>query len=280
MKTLCITLLLSTLLCGCNAAKQSASTPPPPPPPATTPVWTLTMTENDSVNMLDSTYTYTVTFVSSPCTATVGDQPYYASGSDCFIAAPITGQGSISPTSTMQGFLVGSSIDINTANTSTVNMTGTMAPEVTEPPGLGIYAELNGTVANGTMSGTWTDYNNASGTFSGTLQQATNTAPVLTTVNLGFLSLPGSLCPVAIVSSSYPCESAGVGISEPIQAFAFDQRGALLNPQPTFTWSSDNTLQLQDQSGTMYVTGNTAGTAEVTARAGNVSGSTWMAVVN
>lgn len=131
--------------------------------------WTITANELSSVGNV-----FSVTLVSSQCSVVAGDEVFTVQGPSCFIADDSTGQGSISVSGQLvypaQGVLVGAPTNPVPADTSeSINLVFVEADEYGD---LSIF-NGNGSVENGTMSGTWvcSTYSPAcaglSGTFSG-----------------------------------------------------------------------------------------------------------------
>ena len=134
--------------------------------------WTIVATEVGTPNS-----TFQVTLVSSACSVATPIGTFTVQGPTCFIADDGTGQGSISGTGNFiyppQGVLIGIASSPVPANTSaTVDLLFAEADRL----GDAAVFSANGTVINGTMSGTWVCNPNSpvcageSGTFTGTKQ--------------------------------------------------------------------------------------------------------------
>jgi hypothetical protein len=176
MKTPFVALLLSVVLCGCNAAKQSASTPTP----TLTPVvgtWTINMAEIDDNGYANGSFS--TALIASGCPASsILQGPVCFTSSDNGIAGGFTpGQGEWKYSTVFF-------VDVGVPSTS-----GDFEVPANSP--MGIYlAECNsgaadcavfsgtGTITNGTVTGTWEcnesqagdTCGTAHGTFTGTVQ--------------------------------------------------------------------------------------------------------------
>jgi hypothetical protein len=134
-----------------------------------------------SVNTIDKTdglqSALQATLVSSACTASTPIGTFTVQGPSCFLADNNTGQGSVSGTGSLiyppQGVLVGVAANPAPAN-SPLNLFFVEADQFGDAA---IFVG-NGTVTNGTMTGTWSCSPNSpvclglNGTFSGTKGQA------------------------------------------------------------------------------------------------------------
>lgn len=134
--------------------------------------WTIVATEVGTQNS-----TFHVTLVSSGCSVATPIGTFTVQGPNCFIADDNTGQGSISGTGSFiyppQGVLIGIASSPVPANTSApIDLLFAEADQF----GDAAVFSGNGTVTNGTMTGTWVCNQNSpvcggeSGTFTGTQQ--------------------------------------------------------------------------------------------------------------
>ena len=168
MRSIAITILAASILLlaltiGCGGSKSGS---------AKTSIqgnWSVTTTDNtDGLHSVLQT-----TLVSSACTVSTPIGTFTVQGPTCFIADNNTGQGSVSGTGSLiyppQGVLVG--VPANPApDNSSLNLLFVEADQF----GDAAVFEGKGTVASGTMTGTWSCDSNSpicsglNGTFSGT----------------------------------------------------------------------------------------------------------------
>jgi hypothetical protein len=162
MRSLALIAILTMFAVACGSNSSSGTQIPG--------AWTITANE-----LASSGSVFSVTLVSSPCSVVAGDDIFTVQGPSCFIADNDTGQGLISGSGDFlyppQGVLVGSPSNPIPANTpESIDLVFVEADE---------YGDIsvfngNGSVDNGTMSGTWvcSTYSpvciGLSGTFSGT----------------------------------------------------------------------------------------------------------------
>jgi hypothetical protein len=81
MKTLCVGLLLSVALCGCNAAKQAASTPAPTPT-TPTPALTISLVGNWTGNIYGNNVDTPIPFSLDVVTSADGSIYFSVAGCD------------------------------------------------------------------------------------------------------------------------------------------------------------------------------------------------------
>jgi hypothetical protein len=161
MRTLSLIIIFTMFVLACGSSHSPGTQIPG--------AWTITANELTSGGSV-----FSVTLVSSQCSVVAGDEIFTVQGPTCFIADDNTGQGSISGTGVLyppQGVLVGSPGNPIPADTSeSINLVFVEADEYGD---VSVF-NANGSVDNGTMSGTWvcSTYSavctGLSGTFSGT----------------------------------------------------------------------------------------------------------------
>jgi hypothetical protein len=167
--SLILILILIFCAAGCSSGKSGMGT-------GTSLLGAWTVTGN--LGTQSGSETYQVTLVSSPCSAVSPVGTFSVQGPVCFIANNNTGQGSISgkgllsnANNTGEGVIIGA-----TANPVPANSTLNLLFVLGEKNGTFIEFTGNGTVANGTMTGSGTCSASTpvcqgmSATFSGTQQ--------------------------------------------------------------------------------------------------------------
>ncbi|MGA8428215.1 MAG: hypothetical protein WB729_00225 [Candidatus Sulfotelmatobacter sp.] len=149
MKKVVLVMLLAVVSVACGGTPKSNSTPD-----ASTQIsgaWTITANEAGS-----GTSVFSVNLVASQCSVSTPVGTFSVLGPDCFIADDNTGQGSISGTGQFlyppQGVLVGSSTNAIFSNTTTAM--DLLFVEADQFGDIAVFSG-NGSIANGTMSGSW-----------------------------------------------------------------------------------------------------------------------------
>ena len=229
-----------------------------------------TWTSASGVGSINAWGLYTAGSVAGPATITaasgsvVGSAAVTVTNAAPTVATPAAAApGSVTGTSTTLSVL--GADDGGTANL-TYTWTVTAEPAGAANP---TYS-ANGT--NGAKNTTATCSQAGSYTFLVTIADAgglTATSSVSVTV----------LQTLSTIADSPPSVSLNLNVTQSFSAIGYDQFGAALAVQPSFTWAEASGVGSINASG-LYTAGNVAGSATITAASGSVVGSAAVTVTN
>ncbi len=153
MKRYAIALLLSVLLCGCNAAKQAGTTTPAPTSATLTGTWTFVFTDtNGYQSTVTSIFTGPSTSQSTPPMIAANSGSVTQTGDRDFVFDGASDEIQIEAAGDTTTLANGEAIGLNASANNTGSDTGNIFDTSSASSGPGA---TSGVYANGVITGTW-----------------------------------------------------------------------------------------------------------------------------